>query len=457
MFQWNWDSIAAECTQFLGPAGYGYVQVSPPQEHITGSEWWTDYQPTSYQLVSKRGNRAQFANMISTCHAAGVGVIVDTVWNHMAGISDGTGTAGTAFTHYDYPGVYTTDNFHHNCAQSDGDVHNYSNRTEVQSCELTNLADLDTASLAVRAKLAAYGNDLISLGVDGLRLDAAKHIPSGDIAAILSALSKNVYVTQEVAWGSGEAVQASEYTTAGDVQDLRYSSALKDAFNSGSLVSLANIASNPTSQGWVASAEANVYVANHDTERLGSSITYKWDRNAYTLATIFSLAYPYGTPTILSGYEFTTYDAGAPNNGAGSCNAGSGWICQHRWPAVAGMVKFFNQVKGAPLNNWVSDQASQIAFGRGSSGFVAINFSSSTWTKTFTTPLPDGSYCDVVHGGLASGACTTSPIVASGGKITVAVPAYDAFAVHVGAALTAPNKRGVDLGMRQVGRSRSDM
>lgn len=67
--------------------------------------------------------------------------------------------------------------------------------------------------------------------------------------------------------------------------------------------------------GWVPSAEANVYVANHDTERLGSSITYKWDRNAYTLATIFSLAYPYGTPTILSGYKFTDYDAGAPNNG----------------------------------------------------------------------------------------------------------------------------------------------
>ena len=26
MFEWTWDSIAAECTNFLGPAGYGYVQ-----------------------------------------------------------------------------------------------------------------------------------------------------------------------------------------------------------------------------------------------------------------------------------------------------------------------------------------------------------------------------------------------------------------------------------------------
>lgn len=26
MFEWTWDSIASECTNFLGPAGYGYVQ-----------------------------------------------------------------------------------------------------------------------------------------------------------------------------------------------------------------------------------------------------------------------------------------------------------------------------------------------------------------------------------------------------------------------------------------------
>lgn len=26
MFEWDWDSVAAECTNFLGPAGYGFVQ-----------------------------------------------------------------------------------------------------------------------------------------------------------------------------------------------------------------------------------------------------------------------------------------------------------------------------------------------------------------------------------------------------------------------------------------------
>ena len=39
--------------------------ASPPQEHVTGSQWWTDYQPVSYTITSKRGNRDQFAKCVS--------------------------------------------------------------------------------------------------------------------------------------------------------------------------------------------------------------------------------------------------------------------------------------------------------------------------------------------------------------------------------------------------------
>jgi len=96
MFEWTWDSVAAECTNFLGPAGYGFVQLSPAQEHVQGPQWWTDYQPVSYLLISKRGNRTQFQNMITTCHAAGVKVIADTLFNHMAGAASGFGVAGSS-------------------------------------------------------------------------------------------------------------------------------------------------------------------------------------------------------------------------------------------------------------------------------------------------------------------------------------------------------------------------
>ena len=38
--------------------------VSPPQEHIAGAQWWTDYQPVSYNIVSKRGDRTQFQKFV---------------------------------------------------------------------------------------------------------------------------------------------------------------------------------------------------------------------------------------------------------------------------------------------------------------------------------------------------------------------------------------------------------
>ena len=30
MFRWKWNDIAKECTNWLGPQGYGAVQISPP-------------------------------------------------------------------------------------------------------------------------------------------------------------------------------------------------------------------------------------------------------------------------------------------------------------------------------------------------------------------------------------------------------------------------------------------
>ena len=57
----------------LGPAGYGAVQVAPPEDSISvaGHPWWDIYQPAGYDLNSRMGTRAQFAAMVTACHAAG--------------------------------------------------------------------------------------------------------------------------------------------------------------------------------------------------------------------------------------------------------------------------------------------------------------------------------------------------------------------------------------------------
>nr|BBA80375.1 glycoside hydrolase family 13 protein [Tricholoma matsutake] len=429
MFEWAWDSVALECTSFIGPAGYGYVQVSPPQEHVTGAQWWTDYQAVSYILTSKRGDRTQFQNMIDTCHNAGVKVIADTIFNHMAGSDSGSGVAGSPFTHYNYPGIYQTQDFHH-CGLTPGDqIVDYSSRQQVQTCQLDNLADLATETEYVRGRLATYGNDLLSLGIDGFRLDSAKHIAAGDISNILSRLSSRPYITQEVIWGPNEAVQPSEYVGNGV---FRYTTALKNAFlgSGGSSISELQDLEN---QGWIPGAQANVFVANHDTERNGNSLNINSPSNTYILATILSLAHPYGTPTVLSSYSFSNTDDGAPDGGA-SCillsSNGGGWLCQHRFVAIKGMVGFRNSVGSAGITNWMSSGPQQIAFGRGSAGFMAMNNMDSSWTATFVTSLADGTYCDVIKGESASG---TSTHTVRGGLFTATIGARDALAIHTGA------------------------
>ncbi|MFH8475059.1 hypothetical protein [Streptomyces sp. NPDC018000] len=56
MQQESSDSVAKACTDILGPAGYGYVEVSPPQEHIQGSQWWTSCRPVSYKIAGRLGD-----------------------------------------------------------------------------------------------------------------------------------------------------------------------------------------------------------------------------------------------------------------------------------------------------------------------------------------------------------------------------------------------------------------
>ncbi|MFJ9820297.1 alpha-amylase family protein [Streptomyces sp. NPDC101151] len=416
LFEWNYASVARECTTALGPAGYGYVQVSPPAEHIQGSQWWTSYQPVSYKIAGRLGDRTSFQNMVNTCHTAGVKVVVDTVINHMSAGS-GTGTGGSSYTKYTYPGLYSSFDFDDCTAQ----VSNYSDRWNVQHCELVGLADLDTGEEYVRKTIAGYLNDLLTLGVDGFRVDAAKHIPADDLANIKSRLTNpSVYWKQEVIYGANEAVQPTEYTGNGDVQEFRYAYDLKRVFTNEKLAYLTNYGEG---WGYLNSSVAGVFVDNHDTERNGSTLNYKDGAN-YTLANVFMLAYPYGAPDINSGYEWSDVDAGPPDGGSVTACWQNGWKCQHAWPEIKSMVAFRNATRGQAVANWWDNGNNAIAFGRGSKGYVAINHETSSLTHTYQTSLPAGTYCNVQN--------STTVTVNSSGQFTATLGTNTALAIYVG-------------------------
>ncbi|MCX5334634.1 carbohydrate-binding module family 20 domain-containing protein [Streptomyces sp. NBC_00140] len=427
LWSYNWNSVASECTDVLGPNGYGAVWVAPPAESLKQSSyyWWDVYQPYTYNLSGRFGTAAPFASMVDACHDAGVKVYTDAVINHTAA-QTGTGYNGTTITNkYDTPD-WDPDDFHTSaeCSDSDLIIDDWSNLNEIQNCELLGLPDLETEDDDVRSGIAAYLNKQIALGVDGFRIDAAKHMPVADLNAIWAKLNTTTagsapYIFQEVYPGSTPA--ASDYYSAGDVLDFSYASKLKSSFQ-GNVSDLESLSSS----GVLTPANSVSFVTNHDTERNGLHMSYK-DGDTYRLANVFQLAYKWSTPTVYSGFEFSSSDQAPPNSSGfvTDTNCAGGWYCLQRDTAITGMVKWHNAVGSESVSNWSTKSSSVIGFGRGTAGYVAINNGSSAATYTFATGMADGTYANVIDNGATT-------VAVSGGSATLTIPAKSAIAFYDG-------------------------
>jgi alpha-amylase len=553
LFEWPWSDIAQECEDFLGPKGYFAVQISPPNEHrlLLGRPWYERYQPVSYQLTSRSGTRQEFIQMLQRCHQAGVQIYADAVINHMASCRPdcdagqpqygNRGVGGSTYDvgHYRFNNLFDEEDrdrvsgalnafqpehFHHGCTQ----VSDWNNPWQVQNCELERLADLATEREDVQNTIANYLVALFALGVDGLRIDAAKHFPPADLHAILTKAAtaanvriegtdinpsgaRTVLVFQEII---GSPPDPPAAYANGKVLEFEYGRKLAEKFLGGSLSPLNGPV--PFGEGWglQPSLLSIGFIDNHDNQRGhgGGGQTIKDMRNnlsAYTLANIFMLAWPYGYPNVMSSYRFGNGEIwshdqhpeqditsvasmlvhddflGPPHTGAhkrvlqvgdyatagdwttrrvwvneggtwrNTCFDGSSkWMCEHRWRPIANMVGFRNAVNANwdPVAHRWSNGHRQIAFGRGSLGFVLINAEPGTDPGRFgpegngwlQTGLPASKYCDVIHSNLATdktrcltegGQDVTPVTVHPDGKAYIPVPPMDAVALHVGARL----------------------
>jgi alpha-amylase len=481
LFEWNWDSVASECTDVLGPAGFGGVQVAPPQDSLKRSAadqadpstgavtvrhpWWEVYQPVDYALTSRMGDEAQFTAMVTACRSAGVKVYVDTVINH--GVGQGhTSYGGQTYDTpdpYDQPAVpWTKANFHvpqGECPTADGGIADFNNVRQVTRCNLSGLHDLRTETPYVRGKITGYLNRLIGLGVSGFRVDAAKHIAQADLDAIRDGLHKTKdgtepYWALEVFGGGPGSLSPQAFTRHGTVLGLDGVKQIRDAFHSyapdhvGSIATLKDFGAG---SGLTPSSRTLSFVQNHDTERNGDALSYKVGQRS-TLATEWLLASGYGTPQVYAGFTFDAPDpatlpsnataddksgnaASPPSDAEGmitdtDCTPGRGWTCTDRVPGVLAMVGWHNYVGRGERHRWYDDGENVIAFNRGNRGWVAFNNNlSDARTITVKTGMKAGTYCDTLHGGVRSGRCSGPTVrVRSGGRATVTIKPLDAVA-----------------------------
>jgi alpha-amylase len=465
MFRWKWNDIAKECTNWLGPQGFGAVQVSPPQASASLGAWWDVYQPVNFtSLKSNMGTEAEFQAMINTCHAAKVRVYADVVVNHLAAGS-GTATDGSTWNSSSlaYP-FFSSSDFHPACDIAGGDYGSPGNRNNVMFCRLSGLPDLKTESTYVQGQVKNYLAKLINMGVDGVRFDAAKHMQPSDLAAILAGVThtttsgESLWITQEVIPDSN--VVRSDYFGNGTLNEFQYTFAIKAVFrneNGANLSQIRTIMGTPGNWGgtwgFVPSEKATVFVNNWDTERNGSSLVASnfvsgstndtQGTKRYDLANIFMLAWPYGAAQLHSGFRFTGYDQAPPSaspfDASGNPLINQQWDFIHRWSDISNMVAFRAATSGQGVDYFTNGTGNQIAFGRGAKGFVAINNEGAAWNATLQTLLPAGTYCNVVHGTLnaAGTACSSDSVsVGSNGVISVSIPAnggtvVPAVALHV--------------------------
>ncbi|XP_063282149.1 pancreatic alpha-amylase-like isoform X2 [Pelobates fuscus] len=480
LFEWRWEDIAAECERYLGPNGFGGVQVSPASEHLImeNRPWEERYQPISYKICTRSGNEKQFRDMVTRCNNVGVYIYVDIVMNHMTGYGAGIGTSSTCGSYFnsgarDFPGVpYSRLDFNDKkCRSSNGGIDNYNDAYQVRDCQLLGLLDLALEKDYVRGKIADYLNNLISIGVAGFRLDASKHMWPGDIKAILNRLNNlntkwfanetKPFIFQEVIDLGGEGISASEYFGNGRVTEFKYGVKLGNVIRKWNGEKMAYLKNWGEGWGFMPNGKSLVFIDNHDNQRGhgggGASILTFFDSRLYKMGVGFMLAHPYGFTRVMSSYRWPRYFVngkdinnwmGPPSNADGSIKTvtinadttcGNDWVCEHRWPQIKNMVIFRNVVDGEPFSNWWDNDSNQIAFGRGNKGFIVFNNDDWNMDVTLKTGLPAGSYCDVISGQKEGTKCTRKQIsVGNDGsaRFQISNTSEDPFvAIHVNAML----------------------
>ncbi|KAG5285029.1 hypothetical protein AALO_G00033270 [Alosa alosa] len=359
LFEWRWADIAAECERYLGPNGFGGVQISPPHESIVVNSpwrpWWERYQPISYNLCSRSGNENELRDMIARCNNVGV-----------------------------------------------------------RDCHLVGLLDLALEKDFVCGKVADYMNKLIDMGVAGFRMDACKHMWPGDLSAVFGRLHNlNTRVTEFKYgarlggvmrkwngdklsylknWGEGWGMMASDKAL---VFVDNHDNQRGHGAGGASIVTFWDSRLHKMAVGFML-AHPNGFT------RVMSS--YRWDRN------------------FVNGKDQNDW-MGPPSHGDGSTKpvpinpdstCGDGWVCEHRWRQIRNMVGFRNVVNGQHFTNWWDNGSNQIAFGRGNRGFIVINNDDSNLDMTLNTGLPGGTYCDVISGQKDGGRCTGKQVNVGG-------------------------------------------
>lgn len=390
-FNWSYNSIKNNL-QAIKDAGYTAVQTSPvqtPKDYNGGwndqkGQWWKLYQPLDFKISNNTwlGTKNDLKALCDTAESMGIKVIVDVVANHVSG----NGGGGYWNLDQNVDGQLKRNEYYHDNGNGATD----NNRWEMTQGHI-GMPDLNTAHPDVQRIIKGFLEECISIGVDGFRFDAAKHIElptdsgcgSQFWPTVLSASNgKNIYYYGEILNGCGTDI--GNYTKYMSITDNYSSDAILMAACHGNANGMAN---SYYAKG--AAANKNVlWVESHDTHMGESGTGGMSNTSGVSDDKIIKAWAMVGSRADATALYFARP---AGNMGAASTNT------TYKSKPVAEVNKFKNYFAGQ--SEYLSSEGSIAYNERGTAGVVLVNAGGTSCSVNVrANKMANGTYTDQITG-----------------------------------------------------------
>ncbi len=399
-FNWTFAEITDRLDE-IQTAGYTAILTSPIS-YSHGEEWWMRYQPLDYRLIhSPLGDKQAFVTLLEQAKLHDIGIYVDIVINHMAHRAEGeslffpgeaelenyrTDPALTASHLY---GDLTKNQFAPGDFNPKRMIENYNSIEEIRNYRIQDervpngLPDFKLVS-KVAWEQKQYLLALLELGVIGFRIDAAKHVPTAHLNAIIDEeILAQAHVFAEVIPNQryqimSEVINETEIA----LYDFPLFYRIRKSFDWGeSFKQLEALENYPP----ISKFRAITFVNTHDIPN-----NRAMNGHLFHSMTDEMLAYAYilgrdgGCPLIFT-------DKGDNQNAVESF--GNRWHNLYKDPALQKMLQFHNAAHGQPMRfSLVNDGL--LVCERRDTGFFAINKTSDPLEAAVSFDSLDGPFVD---------------------------------------------------------------
>lgn len=321
----DWAGITQKINDgYFTDMGISALWISSPVENIMSIDpsnktasyhgyWGKDFFRTNPAF----GTMNDFKNLIKTAHSKNIKIIIDFAPNH-------TSTAEFAGMNFPEDGaLYRDGNLVGKFSDDKQGLFNHEGWTDYSTLEnsiyhsMYGLADLNHMNSTVDNYMKDAANKWLNLGVDGIRVDAVKHMPQGWQTNWLSSLYEkhNVFVFGE--WYTGSTSNDAEMThfanTSGmSLLDFRYANAVRNSIGNetSSMKSLYQVMVD-TKNDYSEVKDQVTFIDNHDMSRF---MSYSKNNSEAVNQAYVMLLTSRGVPTIYYGSEqYMTGDSDPDN------------------------------------------------------------------------------------------------------------------------------------------------